>query len=77
MAHNNKWWFFSRKELTRWRAERMTAKEARAALSIPRYQLENWVASGKLHSSEGARKGGGMMWLTRESVAAVKSSLQG
>jgi transposase len=38
LAHN-KWWFFSRKELTRWRAERMTAKEAMAALSIPKYQL--------------------------------------
>lgn len=55
----------------------MTAREAMAALSIPRYQLENWVASGKLHRSEGTRKGGGMMWLARESVEAVKSSLQG
>jgi DNA-binding transcriptional MerR regulator len=63
-------WYFSRQELTEWRAERMTVKEAIAALGINRHKWDYWRETGKVAPMDDGFVG--KTWFSREDMLALR-----
>lgn len=65
-SENGKSWYFSRSELTQWRAERLTVKEAREMLGISLHQWDYWREIGKIAPMDDGFVG--QSWFSRDAV---------
>ena len=70
---NGKSWYFSRSELTQWRAERMTVKEAIEVLGISQNKWDYWRETGKLAPMDDGFVGNA--WFARQDVLALRDEL--